>query len=224
MQFAAAVPGPALGPGELTALLASRRPLRHARGELIHPAGAPATRLYLVAQGRVRLSRPVPDGHQVTLALLDEGMAFGHEALLDDAAYGARAEALRDCVLQAFTRSEVLALVDARPDAGLALMAALAERLTAADEQIASLAFRSVGARLAAKLLELADRYGRITPAGVRIEERFTHQQLSELIGTSRETLTKALNELRVAGIVEVAERRLVLRDQAVLERMRRAR
>jgi CRP/FNR family transcriptional regulator len=85
-------------------------------------------------------------------------------------------------------------------------------------------AARQRPARLAGKLLELADRYGKVTTAGVRIDQRFTHQQLSELIGTSRETLTKALNELRASGIVELAERRLVLRDQAALERMRRAR
>ena len=75
--------------------------------------------------------------------------------------------------------------------------------------------------RLAGKLLELMDRYGRVTPNGIRIDERFTHMQLAEMIGTSRETLTKVLNEMRDAGLIDVRERLVWVLDADGLERLK---
>jgi CRP/FNR family transcriptional regulator, cyclic AMP receptor protein len=224
MSDAALVRYPTTDAEDLLELVADRRPLRATAGELLYPAGARADLLYVVRSGRVRLSRAAVEGRQVTLSLVDEGMAFGHEALCEDAVYGGSAEALEDCTVVALSRSDCARLAAAQPETAMLLLAALAERVSAAEEQLASLAFQGVGARLAGKLLELADRYGKVTTAGVRIDQRFTHQQLSELIGTSRETLTKSLNELRSAGVVDVLDRRLLLRDQAALERLRSAR
>ena len=79
-------------------------------------------------------------------------------------------------------------------------------------------------ARLAGQLLELMDRYGRVTPSGIRIDERFTHMQLAEMIGTSRETLTKVLNELRESGLIDVRERLVWVLDADGLERLKTAR
>ena len=65
------------------------------------------------------------------------------------------------------------------------------------------------------------DRYGRVTPSGIRIDERFTHLQLAEMIGTSRETLTKVLNELRDEGLIDVRERLVWVLDADGLERLK---
>jgi CRP/FNR family cyclic AMP-dependent transcriptional regulator len=78
-----------------------------------------------------------------------------------------------------------------------------------------------VPSRLAGKLLELMDRYGRVTPNGIRIDELFTHMQLAEMIGTSRETLTKVLNEMRDAGLIDVRERLIWVLDADGLERLK---
>jgi CRP/FNR family transcriptional regulator len=101
-------------------------------------------------------------------------------------------------------------------------MRTLSLRLRHAEDQIESLAFRAVPSRLAAKLLELMDRYGRVTPNGIRIDERFTHLQLAEMIGTSRETLTKVLNELREEGLLDVRDRLIWILDPDGLERLGR--
>jgi CRP/FNR family transcriptional regulator len=78
-----------------------------------------------------------------------------------------------------------------------------------------------VPSRLAGKLLDLMDRYGRVTPNGIRIDERFTHMQLAEMIGTSRETLTKVLNELRDSGLIDVRERLIWVLDVDGLEALK---
>jgi CRP/FNR family transcriptional regulator len=67
------------------------------------------------------------------------------------------------------------------------------------------------------------DRYGRVTPDGIRIDERFTHLQLAEMIGTSRETLTKVINELRDAGLIDVRERMVWVLDADGLDAVKRS-
>ena len=102
-------------------------------------------------------------------------------------------------------------------------MRSLSQRLRSTEDRLESLAFRGVSARLAGQLLELMERYGRVTPQGIRIDERFTHMQLAEMIGTSRETLTKVLNELRESGLIDVRERLVWVLDSDALEHLKTA-
>ena len=139
------------------------------------------------------------------------------------------AEMLKGGVIMDVTNAEQARVADleraiaGHPRMALNLIRSLSERLRTADDQIEALAFRPVPARLAGKLLELMDRYGRVTPSGIRIDERFTHMQLAEMIGTSRETLTKVLNELRESGLIDVRERLVWVLDADALEHLKTA-
>ncbi len=135
--------------------------------------------------------------------------------------HDAYAETMADSVVRVLRVSDLERAIAQHPRVALNLMRSLSERLRTAEDQIESLAFRPVPARLAAKLLELMDRYGRVTPTGIRIDERFTHMQLAEMIGTSRETLTKVLNELRDEGLIDVRERLVWVLDADRLERLK---
>ncbi len=193
------------------------------KGELVYSPYDRGDSLFVIEQGRVRLFRSASDGRQVTLALLDSGASFGQTSMTDDAMHDAYAEAMSDCVLRVIRLPELERAIAEHPRLAINLMRTLAGRLRDAEDQIESLAFRPVPARLAAKLLNLMDRYGRVTPAGIRIDERFTHMQLAEMIGTSRETLTKVLNELRDAGLIDVRERLVWVLDVDGLDRLKRS-
>ena len=130
---------------------------------------------------------------------------------------------MTDCVVRVLRVADLERAIAEHPRMALNLMRSLSERLRTAEDQIEALAFRPVPSRLAGKLLELMDRYGRVTPNGIRIDERFTHMQLAEMIGTSRETLTKVLNELRDAGLIDVRERLVWVLDVDGLERLKTA-
>ena len=193
------------------------------KGELIYSPYDRGDALFLLESGRVRLYRSAHDGRQLTLTMLDEGMAFGQISVLGEATHDAYAEAMVDSVLRVLRPSDLERAIGAHPRVALNLIRSLAERLRLAEDQIESLAFRTVPARLAGQLLTLMDRYGRVTSAGIRIDERFTHLQLAEMIGTSRETLTKVLNELRDIGLIDVRERLIWVLDADGLERVKRA-
>jgi len=172
-----------------------------------------ACSLLLVVAGRVRVFVAGPDGRELTLALLDAGDAF-----LTAPIVGARVEALEDAALRTCSESDLSGLVELAPNFGMQVLRLLLESARDVGDDLARLAFCAVPQRLAAKLLELMDRYGRVTPRGIRIDVRFTHLQLSAMIGTSRETLTKALGELRATGAVDVRDRQIWVLDPRALE------
>jgi CRP/FNR family transcriptional regulator, cyclic AMP receptor protein len=203
-------------PAEERALVADsfrleRRELGERFGEDVETSS-----LVLVVTGRVRVFLAGPDDRELTLALLDEGEAFGAAPI--EGARPRRIEALASATVLTCTEEDLARLVEQAPSFGIRVVGLLLESARTVGDELARLAFCAVPARLAAKLLELMERYGRVTPAGIRIDVRFTHMQLSAMIGTSRETLTKALGELRASGAIDVRDRLIWVMDAAALE------
>lgn len=203
--------------GRLTTVVSFRK------GELIYSPYDRGEEVYLVHEGRVRLYRSAADGRQLTLAMMDQGTAFGRLAAVDSDTHDAYAEAMTDCLVRVVRVADLERVVSEHPRLAVNMLRALAQRLHQAEDQLENLAFRGVSARLAAMLLELMDRYGRVTRDGIRIDERFTHLQLAEMIGTSRETLTKVINELREDGLIDVRDRMVWVLDAEGLERLKRS-
>jgi CRP/FNR family transcriptional regulator, cyclic AMP receptor protein len=188
---------------------------RHEQGETFGD-DVEASSLVLVVSGRVRVFVAGPDERELTLALLDEGEAFGAAPMAGSRPR--RVEALESAAVLSCTEDELSRLIEAAPAFGVRVLALLLESARQVGDELARLAFCAVPARLAAKLLDLMERYGRVTPAGIRIDVRFTHMQLSAMIGTSRETLTKALGELRSSGAIDVRDRLIWVLDAQALE------
>jgi CRP/FNR family cyclic AMP-dependent transcriptional regulator len=172
--------------------------------------------LILVVSGRVRVFIAGPDERELTLALLDAGEAFGAAPI--DGSRPRRIEALEGTTLISCSEADLARLVELAPTFGIRVVRLLLDSARAVGDDLARLAFCAVPGRLAAKLLELMDRYGRVTPLGIRIDVRFTHLQLSAMIGTSRETLTKALGELKAQGAIDVRDRLIWVLDPDALE------
>jgi CRP/FNR family transcriptional regulator len=172
--------------------------------------------LILVVTGRVRVFLAGPDERELTLALLDSGEAFGAAPI--EGARPRRIEALESSSVLTCTEEDLGRLIEAAPNFGIRVLGLLLDSARQVGDELARLAFCAVPARLAAKLLELMERYGRVTPSGIRIDVRFTHMQLSAMIGTSRETLTKALGELRASGSIDVRDRLIWVLDADALE------
>lgn len=175
-------------------------------------------RLYIVKRGRLRLYRLTPDGKQLTLDILDKGRVFGRMSWLGQEVSDVYAEAVEDALVCSFTRSELSRLVDRFPAVGLNIIRYLAERLTVSEREREIMAFRSVEERLAARLLDLADRFGVPADAGIEIDARLTQQELADMIGTSRETLALTVSSLRERGILDMRQQRVVINDLEALQ------
>jgi len=177
-------------------------------------------RLYVIKRGRVRLYRLTPDGKQLTLELLDKGRIVGRMAWLGQQLTDAYAEAIEDALICSFTPRELQRLIDRFPSVGVNIIRYLSGRLAASEREREVMAFRSVEQRLAARLVELSERFGQPTEDGVAIDVRLTQQELADMIGTSRETLATTVASLRERRVLDMHNQRVVVLDTEKLSEL----
>lgn len=169
--------------------------------------------LFLLKKGRVQLYRIAPNGKKLVVATLGPGAIFGEMSLVGQGMHNTFAEAVDECVLCVMSRSDVERLMQEKPDVAFRFVEALGNRLTHLESRLEEIAFKSIPARLANLLLELAqdqDRDGRVTG--------YTHQDFSEILGTYRETITQTLNDFKGDGLIDIGRKQVVLRDREKLQ------
>jgi len=206
-----------LGDSEIDAILAHASVTRYAEGDQIFAKGDPGNSMMAVLKGRVMISAPSTDGRQVVLTVFRDGDVFGEIALLDGKERTADATAMADCELLVVPRRSLLSLLDRRPDLCIGLMVVLCERLRRTNEQVEDLAFLDLEARIAKAIIRLAEENGEggspARPVGVKISQR----ALGELVGGSRESVNKHLQEWKRSGIIALGKGAIVIRDREAL-------
>lgn len=190
---------------------------RFVKGGIIYAPDEPAAELYLIKEGRVGLNLLSPEGRTLTVRVVKAGDIFGHAALLSDGAFDTFAQALRPTTVAAVRRNELEALMIARPALSLALMDDLGRHSQALSRRLENVAFKSVPARLAALLLELAQPNRGEEPASTG---RWTHQELADMINAYRETTTKVLIQFREAHLIDVDRGGVTLLDVSGLRKV----
>jgi CRP/FNR family transcriptional regulator len=171
----------------------------------------PATELYILASGCVRVLLCNDEGREFTLGELQRDEFFGEAALLGDATYSTSVVAVEDVQLLALSRSALFMHLRSNPATGGILAVELARRACAAQQIIGELALLSVESRVVRALLRLAHRDGEVTESGVVLRNRRTHQELANMVGISRETLTRTFSSLAKRGLLSSRGNRLML-------------
>lgn len=188
------------------------------RGSVVYAPGAPASDLLLLMSGRVGLFMRSPEGRSITLRMVDGGELFGHVALADEA-YDSFAEALTDVRLYRIGREKLPALIERLPQLGLALLEDLGRHRLVVSLRLDEVAFKSVPARLASLLLDLARNHGHASPHATSLP-RHSHRQLAEMINAYRETVTKVINQFRAERLLEIEQSTIRLLNMSKLEQL----
>lgn len=204
---------------ELTALEHRIPTITIPAGQLIYSPEEPAAALFLLKSGRVRLFRISPEGKSLTLAIVEPGAVFGELALLGPGTHDSFAEALDDSVIWSLSTRDVQEVLLANPRIARRLLGLIGQRLTATERKLEDFAFKRVPARLATLLLELGRASAGQEGNPIPLRARYTHQQLAEMIGSYRETVTKVLNEFRAEGLIRFERGYIQLVDLAGLRR-----
>jgi CRP/FNR family transcriptional regulator len=186
-------------------------------GEVFYTPMDLSETLFVLQSGRVRIYRALPEGRELTLAVLESGTVFGEMALTGQRLRASYAQALEESEISAMCRADVERLVLDKPAVGLQLVHLLSDRLAAYETRMEGLGLKEVPARLAGLILELVETQGIRGSAGYRIPTRYTHQQLGTMIGANREAVTRAFARLREAGAVEVRRRYIHVENLEVL-------
>jgi CRP/FNR family transcriptional regulator, cyclic AMP receptor protein len=198
-----------LDPGQLQALAGLTRERRYVRGGIILSQGDSGDALFVIAEGQVKVAVFGEDGREVILSVLTRGGVFGEMALLDDEPRSAHVIAMTEAVLFQLRREDFQARLRSSPDLAIALLRELSRRLRRADETITGMALLDVNGRIANLLLELAREEG-----GERITRKLTHATIGQMVGASRETVSRTMRSLVVQGAITVSRREIVLKDR----------
>jgi CRP/FNR family cyclic AMP-dependent transcriptional regulator len=182
----------------IASLLIERRFRKH---KTIVEEGAPGDYMYIISEGRVKVTKLSGDGREKILELLDVGDFFGEMSLFDDAPRSASVKAMSDVRILALARNDFLRLLSGSPGLALSVIQELIRRLRQVDEQASSLSFQRVKERTMGLLVRLAKEA--TTHGGRRKTPILTHQQIADMIGTSRETVTRAVKGLKDEGWLE---------------------
>ncbi|QIK67650.1 Crp/Fnr family transcriptional regulator [Nocardioides sp. HDW12B] len=204
------------------ALQGSLGTVRLRRGEVLFHEGDTGDKLYVVADGKVKLGRTSSDGRENLLAILGPGQMFGELSLFDPGPRSATVTAVTDTVFYSLSHDDLLQWLNGRADVAHGLLAQLASRLRKANDVVADLVFSDVPGRVAKALLDLANRFGRTADDGVHVHHDLTQEELAQLVGASRETVNKALADFASRGWLRLEPRSVVLMDVERLSRRAR--
>ena len=171
--------------------------------------------LFILKKGQVKVSIVSEEGREVILSLLGPGSVFGELSLLDGKPRSANVVAIEETELLMLRRVDFLQLIYKTPQIATALLAELATRMRKTDRQIEGLALLDVTSRISDTLLQLATEQGAETADGVTIESRPTHQELANMSGTTRETVSRVLKRLEGQGYINRNGRNItILREE----------
>jgi CRP/FNR family transcriptional regulator, cyclic AMP receptor protein len=189
------------------------------RGSVILFEDDPGDSLFVVRKGRVKVVLIAEDGREVILGVLGVGEHFGELSLIDGRPRSAHVIAMEDSNLLVLRRDDFRRRVESSPAVAWLLLTELSRRLRQADDKIGGLVLLDVPGRISRLLLELAEEAG-----GPAIDRPLTHQTIAQMIGASRETVSRAMKDFQDSGWIAVARRRITLVDRKALEQRARVR
>jgi CRP-like cAMP-binding protein len=203
-----------LGTDELQKFAELTRERSYPKGSVILFQDDPGDSLFVLRAGRVKVVLIGEDGREVILGVLEPGAHFGELALIDDQPRSAHVIAMDDSQLLILRREDFRRRVEANPTVAWALLTELSRRLRRADDKIGGLVLLDVPGRIARLLLDLAAESG-----SELIEKPLTHQTIAQMIGASRETVSRAMKDFQDAGLIQVERRRIAIGDRDALEK-----
>lgn len=206
-----------LSPGELHDLERhSRCRSFPAKSPLLLPADGAAS-VYLLTEGMAKVSHLTGDGRESILAFIEPGELFGELALFDNREPEERVETVERSTVVAMPADEVRRLIHQHADLAVRVTKLFGLRRQRIERRLRNLLFRSNRERLIHLLLDLSEQFGIQTDEGIQLRVRLSHQDIASLIGSTRESVTVLLGELKASGDIGGGRRRVVLTNPCQL-------
>lgn len=197
-------------PHEISEIDHASATVKISKGGVIYTPEESREVLFLIKEGRVQLYRISLEGRKLVLAMLGPDMFFGEMPLFGQAMGDSVAQAVDDATLCTLGRAEVERILLTYPRIGVRLIQVLNERLQEAEERLHESAFMTMPARTAALLLRLAEDSNEV--------RGLTHQDLADMLGVYRETVTATLDKLKQDRLLEIGRKRITLTNRTALE------
>jgi CRP-like cAMP-binding protein len=184
---------------------------RYGAEDAVFAPGDPDGQLYFVLSGTVRLYKLYGDYKEATVALLKEGDVVGELSLREGSGQTLFAHALTDVRVAVVRKSALIEVAKRDPELIMKLFSSLYERLKQSEEVIDRLLDREVSARLGKLLQNLGDRFGETNGSATVLNIRLTHQDLANMIASTREAVSKVMSEFQRDGLIEMRDRKIAI-------------
>lgn len=186
---------------------------KYKKGMVIFVEGEPGDALYFVRKGVVKLTKTMEDGREQILHYVKEGEIFAEVLLFDNGPFPATAQVAEDAEIGIIHNQSIENFLRQHPHLTLQILKVMSKRLRHAQAQIQNLALNNALGRLINTLLKLAQEYGEKTPEGLKINLALGQQDLANMIGSSRETVTRFLSELKKQQIIKINRQSITILD-----------
>lgn len=195
--------------------------VEYKKGQMVYNQDQPSTSIYLVIDGKVKVSRLADDGHQVVIDIYQTDEFFGESGFLNLPHRAEQAVALETVKLMTWTTNEIEEIVMKRPKLAIALLQILVQRTLDFGHRIESFSLDNIARRLARSLVRFSERLGSPDEDGSVRMLPFTHELLSQYVGTSREIVTHYMNHFRRLGYLKYSRKGILLYRDALREWLR---
>lgn len=186
--------------------------------QAIYFEGDPADRLYLIAMGKVKLTRNAASGREVLLDILRGGEYFGNLSILSGQGYAETAMAQTDCCILYISAQNFEKILNRHPDVTMKVLKAVGQRLEESREIIKQLSLYTVEQRIASALVRLASKLGEQKQQGVLIQLPFSRQDLAAMTGTTVETVSRVMSRFSGEGLISTGRKWVSINDLGGLE------
>ena len=193
-----------LGPEELSCIAAHARSLRRARGEFIYMPGDRADFVYILKQGRVKLSVLSESGKEIAIDIIQPGEIFGEFALVDESLRSNMTQALDDVLIWVFSKQDFTKLLTTQPKLALNYIKLVGDRRRRMEKKLSDITSKAVSGRICELLHELSTSAAEVESVAHDYIVPLTHHDVASLIGAARQTTTTVLNDLERRGIIEL--------------------
>ena len=190
------------------------------RGEIIFFENDSEKKLYLLVDGQVKLSMLSSEGREKVMTILQGGDIFGEISLFDHDPHPLTAEVLEKARLMILDWNDLEEIIMEQPRLALKIIEALSKKTRLLTSQVRDLVFHDAKGRLANLLIRFANDFGQDVEEGTMIEIILTHQEIANLLGVSRVTVTKTLNKLIDEGVIKIKERKIYILDDEKLNEL----
>ncbi|WP_408956373.1 Crp/Fnr family transcriptional regulator [Natroniella sp. ANB-PHB2] len=180
-------------------------------GEIIFFEDEPGEALFLVQEGKVKLIKMIESGEEQILNILKQGSMFAEVVLFDGGRYPATAIVLEESTIGIINRKDMIQLIDKVPDIALKILKVMSKRLRRAQNMVQNLGLRDTTSRTASILVYLAKEHGITNQEQVKINLSLTQQELANMIGTSRETVSRVLNKFKAEKLIFTSRQKIII-------------
>jgi len=196
--------------------------LEYRKGQVIYNRDQPSTNIYLVIDGKVKVCRMADEGSQVVVDIYRTDEFLGESAFLSSPARDEQALALENTKVMTWTTAEIEDIVMRRPRLAVALLQIMVQRSIEFGHRIESFSVDNIARRLARTLIRFSERLGQSMEDGSIQMMPFTHELLSQYVGTSREIVTHYMNQFRRQGYLRYSRKGILLYRDAMKDWLRR--